>query len=116
MHTVFDAFITLTATTLPGTALITAQGQIKPVHAFKAPVIVALDYVDSLGNVTTHLVSTNLVGAFSDTFSNPNPLSWHVRGIWQGDMIWSSAVSPLVSVTATANVYPYSRIRRVPHR
>lgn len=99
VHTVFDSSIDIKATTIVGASVINVQGQLKPMHQPQKPTIVALDYTDSTGHVTTRLVTTSPSGAFSDQFQAPNPPSWQVRAIWQGDMIYSSGVSPLVHVT-----------------
>ena len=92
VHTVVNSTMDLSATTIPGTTEIQVQGQLKPVHNQPAT-IVALDYTNSSMVTTTRLVKTDTMGKFADLFQAPSHGMWQIRGIWQGDMTYSAAVS-----------------------
>src|SRR5207302_7429832 len=53
----------------------------------------ALDYTDPAGTTLTRTVLSDPGGAFTDSFAPYAVGNWTVRGIWQGDLDHSSAVS-----------------------
>jgi hypothetical protein len=94
-HVVFSSQLTLTvARQTP--AQIDIQGKLTAPHN-GAPI--NIDYVSPSGTVTSHLVKSNAAGAYHDTLAQPRAGTWQIRSLWQGNMLWSSAVSNPVIVT-----------------
>lgn len=75
--------------------LILVQGALQPAQA-STPV--NIDFTHK-GKTTSKLAKTDLNGNFVLTFKPTATGKWQVRGIWQGDLDSSSAVSPSYTLT-----------------
>jgi hypothetical protein len=94
-HVVYRSKLTL-ATARSASRQIIVQGQLT-IPQDGAPINV--DYTPPSGSVITHIVSSNAAGKYHDTLRKLQQRgTWRIRSLWQGNMLWSSAVSNLAIV------------------
>jgi hypothetical protein len=94
-HTVNAATLTLTAA--PGSNVAVVGGELRPA---RPNTTLAIDATNPRGATSTQLVKTDAAGNYKVEIKIPDNLrkgKWQFRSIWQGDMTYASAVSPLVS-------------------
>jgi CARDB len=97
-HTVYPTMLTLSAAA--GSDVVTLSGALREP---RPNVTIAIDITDSHSLTVTRLVKTDAAGDYRYDMKVPDNLrksKLKVRSIWQGDMSYASAVSPLVSFTA----------------
>ncbi len=87
VHTVKPSKIDLQATQ-DGDGNISVTGTVIP--GIKGTYI-TIDYIDSKGVVTSHLIQTDPSGAFTDDLKGGDDHEWTVRALWVGNMAFSSA-------------------------
>ena len=71
--------------------VITARGRLTPAIS----TWIAIDFTDPKGTLYTRLTKTDAKGQFVCTLESPiRDATWHLRGLWQGDLDHTGAVSP----------------------
>jgi hypothetical protein len=94
-HVVYKSTLTL-AVVKHTAAVLEVKGQlVKP----RKSTAIAIDYTSPSGAVITHLVKSDAAGIYHDGFKlgQQRRGTWQIRALWQGDTLWSSAVSNTVS-------------------
>ena len=77
-----------------------ASGKLTPPHQ---DVLIAIDYTDSAGNVTTHLAPTAADGSYQDRLCPTLKGTWRAIAFWQGDLDHASATSPEKQIEALSD-------------
>lgn len=96
-HVVNPTALTLGAA--PGDGLVVLSGELRP---SRPNTTLAIDMTTPQGTTTTQTVKTDASSRYRMDMKIPANVpkgAWQFRAIWQGDMLYASAVSPLVSFT-----------------